>query len=64
MPMIMKCDDCGTTTDRNAGKDGITSTRGKLTVHIKLMKANGSEPIVCEHCMRLAAYYPMREVAV
>lgn len=62
MPMIMKCDNCGKTTNKNAAKDGVPSTRGNLTVFIKLVKAPGAEPIVCEHCIRKAAYYPEQTV--
>ena len=62
MPMIAKCDVCGSIAHRNAAKDGISSSRGTLTVHIKVIKATGTDPIICEHCVRLAAYYPQREV--
>jgi hypothetical protein len=57
MPMIAKCDHCGRTTGRNVFTEPVVSQRGKLTVQIKVLKTNGSEPIVCEHCARLAAYY-------
>ena len=60
-PMVAKCDHCGTTVSKNVATDPIVSTRKKLTVQIKVMRAEGLSPIVCERCARSAAYYCDRE---
>ena len=61
MPMVAKCDVCGSTVTKNVATDPITGTRGKLTVRIEVVKAEGQTPIVCERCARSAAYYCQRE---
>jgi len=58
MPMIAKCDICGCNVTMNAAKEGLYSTRGKLTVRVEVVRSNGSPtPIICARCMRLAAAY-------
>ena len=54
MPLVAKCDVCGLNARRNAAETGLTSKRGDLVVFSKVMKANGSDPILCEKCVRLA----------
>ncbi len=53
------CDVCGIGVRKNiAGENGgVYSTRGPLTVQIRVIKAKGESPIICERCARLAAYH-------
>lgn len=52
------CDVCGLGVRKNVATDGgVYATRGTLTVQVKIIKAKGDSPIVCEKCARLAAYF-------
>lgn len=59
MGMQARCDVCGLSVRKNvAGENaGVYSTRGGLTVQIKVVKAKGDSPIICERCARLTAYH-------
>jgi hypothetical protein len=58
--MVPKCDVCGVIAQRNAAAHPVTSTKDRLTVQIKVLKSNGKDCIVCERCVKVAAYHGVR----
>jgi len=58
MPLLPYCDNCLKRAPKNAASSGLTSKRGDLVVHTKVMKSSGAEtPIICEQCVQLAVQH-------